>query len=72
MLQKEVLRGYEPTRDELAKELLEVVAADPPVLRKGTCWFCQTSCEIIRYTHEECMLDYFGKTRRGQGTNIKI
>jgi len=24
--------------------------------RKGICWFCQTSCELFRYTHEECIL----------------
>ena len=29
MSQKEVLRGYEPTRAELAKKLLELLADDP-------------------------------------------
>lgn len=38
MLQKEVLRGHEPTRDELAKKLLEVIAADPGEKRKIRVW----------------------------------
>ena len=38
MLQKEVLRGYEPTKDELAKKLLDVLAGDPGEKRKIRVW----------------------------------
>jgi len=38
MSQKEVLRGYEPTRDELAKKLIEFIAADPVKRTKIRVW----------------------------------
>jgi len=38
MSQKEVLRGYETTRDELAKKLLEFLAADPGPRSKIRVW----------------------------------
>jgi hypothetical protein len=38
MLQEEVLRGYESTRDEMAKKLLEFIAADPGPRSKIRVW----------------------------------
>jgi len=38
MSQKEVLREYEPTRDELAKKLLEFITADPGPRSKIRVW----------------------------------
>ena len=38
MSQTEVLRGYEPTRAELAKKLLEFLAADPSQRSKVRVW----------------------------------
>ncbi len=51
-------------------ELYPVKKTKLAEFRKGICWFCQTSCERFRYTHEECILDYFRKTRRGQVIKI--
>ena len=38
MSQKEVLHEYEPTRDELAKKLLEFITADPGPRSKIRVW----------------------------------
>jgi hypothetical protein len=38
MSQKEVLRGYKPTRAEMAKRLLEFLAADPGPRRRIRVW----------------------------------
>jgi len=32
-----------------------------PKFHKGVCWFCKTSCDLIRYTHEDCIVIYFKK-----------
>ena len=38
MLQKELLRGYEPTRSEMSKKLIEVLATGPAKKRKIRVW----------------------------------
>lgn len=34
------------------------------VISQGVCWFCQGKCEAWKYSHEECVQNYFFKKRR--------